>query len=180
MSSGSNFSLFGINDIAVHVLNNNRRTDNIFIQRVGCFGFSAFERHDVVGAGPLLPVGPERRHELGRRAREGVFLFERVVDKVDQLPVLVLRAAHQLPVSLDDGARALVLEVEFAVMGLGALNGWNEALAGQGFPLLVGGGIGAVGEVHTGGQDVDDVCLLRSPLPGEFVLGRVSVGDDER
>ena len=47
MSSRSNLSLFGINDIAVHVLDDNRRTDNILIQGIGGFRLAAFKRHDV-------------------------------------------------------------------------------------------------------------------------------------
>ena len=47
MSSRSNLALFGIDDIAVHVLDDNRRADNVLIQGVGGFRLAAFKRHDI-------------------------------------------------------------------------------------------------------------------------------------
>ena len=47
MGSGNDFALFGIDDVAIQVFHHNNSAFNVFIQRVGRFGMSVFQRHYI-------------------------------------------------------------------------------------------------------------------------------------
>ena len=77
MRTGGDFSLFGINHLAVHVFHGHNYRGNVFIQRISRFGFAVFERHNVAQyLNRFADVGNGLRAQVGNiQRKQGIKLF---------------------------------------------------------------------------------------------------------